>query len=88
MQPIINPIGPRETSYKTSRSLRSFPFFRKERKSMELSFGSHKLPKTREKKRKRTERSLKERKRMERTERKRTRYPTLNFFFTHALSKQ
>ena len=31
------------------RSLRSFPFFRKERKRTECSFGSHKSPKTREK---------------------------------------
>ena len=30
-------------------SLRSFPFFRKERKRTERSFGSHKSPKTREK---------------------------------------
>ena len=57
------------------RSLCSFPFFRKERKRMERSFGSHKLPKTRKKNGmflKRTELSLKKGK-----ERKRTRCPTL-----------
>ena len=31
------------------RSLRSFPFFRKDCKRMERSFGSHKSPKTRKK---------------------------------------
>ena len=60
---------------RTLHSLRSFTFFAKKR--THLSFGSHKSPKTR-KKRKRTLRALKERKRMMRSERKRKRCPTLH----------
>ena len=63
---------------RTLHSLRSFTFLRKERKRMHRSFGCHKLPKTREKKRKRTLRALKECKRMMRSERKRMQCPTLN----------
>ena len=54
-----------------------FALFYVLKKRTHSSFGSHKSPKTREKKCKRTLRSLKEGKRMMRSERKRTQCPTL-----------
>ena len=70
---------------RTEHSLHSFPFFRKERKRTERSFGFHKSPKTREKNGKERNVLFFERKRTERSERKRTECPTLVLKDQHQL---
>ena len=72
---------------RTLRSLYSFPFFRKERKRTECSFGSHKSPKTQKKNRKERNVPFKELKRTERTERKRTPCLTLLLCVSLMLAK-